>query len=600
MALSLEEVVQAVAQRGGGWNPRVTTNSLHSAEQARARTGVIFPPGYREAIAKQEPPHERTAGVAPTVFDWRDVGGASYVTPVRDQNPCGSCVAFGILAVLESMLRIEAQQPSLVVDLSETDLYNCFGKDHGAIPCPQGGWWPDDAWPGVQAGIVDEGCCPYDPSNQNCNKCSDASSRQTRAKTLFHVGNFDVATMKQHISTVGPLTACFDVYEDFYRFYGGGVYTYDAATSGDHVGGHCVAVVGYDETQNCWIAKNSWGTGWGEHGFFRIRMGDRTLGFDAAMWGCSGIESYLLGSSHLQVAGLVRGNVWHTIRDSDGSWQTAFGHVHGPNNDGQGDFTDVACAGAAGALHVVGLIQGNVWHTLRNADGSWQAAFGHVHGPNNDGVGDFNVIASAGVRDELHLVGLIKGNVWHTIRHRDGSWQAGFGHVHGPNNDGKGPFTQVSCAGVGDQLHVVGVVGGQPWHTIRYANASWQPWGAVDGPVRGRPGSFAFVGCAGTGMTLQVVGNYGGALWHTLRRGDGTWYPAWGSIAGVEHNNPGVFGSFGCAGLGNSLHVVGQVGGVPWHTMRNADGSWQPTFNAVPRVDGLPPLPVNIVKAGGT
>ena len=34
-----------------------------------------------------------------------------------------------------------------------------------------------------------------------------------------------------------------------------------------------MAIVGYDDNTGCWICKNSWGTGWGEQGFFRIAYG---------------------------------------------------------------------------------------------------------------------------------------------------------------------------------------------------------------------------------------------------------------------------------------------------------------------------------------
>jgi hypothetical protein len=35
-----------------------------------------------------------------------------------------------------------------------------------------------------------------------------------------------------------------------------------------------VTIVGYDDGQQCWICKNSWGPGWGESGFFRIGYGE--------------------------------------------------------------------------------------------------------------------------------------------------------------------------------------------------------------------------------------------------------------------------------------------------------------------------------------
>jgi hypothetical protein len=68
----------------------------------------------------------------------------------------------------------------------------------------------------------------------------------------------------------GPMLAAFDVYQDFFS-YKGGVYHH---TWGDSVGGHAVAIVGYDSAERYWIVKNSWGANWGENGYFRIGFGE--------------------------------------------------------------------------------------------------------------------------------------------------------------------------------------------------------------------------------------------------------------------------------------------------------------------------------------
>jgi len=53
--------------------------------------------------------------------------------------------------------------------------------------------------------------------------------------------------------------------------YTGGIYEYKY---GLFAGNHLVSIIGYDDTQGYWICKNSWGTSWGENGFFRIKYGE--------------------------------------------------------------------------------------------------------------------------------------------------------------------------------------------------------------------------------------------------------------------------------------------------------------------------------------
>lgn len=89
--------------------------------------------------------------------------------------------------------------------------------------------------------------------------------------------------MKNGISTKGPLVTCFTVYGDFYA-YTNGIYSH---VQGNVAGGHCVSVVGHNDTEQYWICKNSWGIGWDEIGFFRIVYGQ--CGIDAEMWAVDGI-----------------------------------------------------------------------------------------------------------------------------------------------------------------------------------------------------------------------------------------------------------------------------------------------------------------------
>ena len=80
--------------------------------------------------------------------------------------------------------------------------------------------------------------------------------------------------------TYGPLTLAFDVYQNFY--------SYNAAndiynvSSGSYLGGHAVKVVGWGNQNGMdyWLIANSWSTGWGNQGYFKIRMGVNLCGIE--------------------------------------------------------------------------------------------------------------------------------------------------------------------------------------------------------------------------------------------------------------------------------------------------------------------------------
>ena len=203
----------------------------------------------------------------PLRHDLRNVSGRNFVTPVKNQSRCGSCVAFGCVAVMETAALLNGADEGPNVDLSEAHLFYCHGRYEGRT-C-ETGWTPSRAFrycvtPGIVTGI----CYPYDLTHQQCdNVCPDW---RDRLWTIDGVqGLYGVRDMERWIVRRGALTACMDVYADF-RHYKSGIYEH---VSGERVGGHCVALVGYDGQNRCWIAKNSWGDQWGESGFFRIRYG---------------------------------------------------------------------------------------------------------------------------------------------------------------------------------------------------------------------------------------------------------------------------------------------------------------------------------------
>jgi C1A family cysteine protease len=214
----------------------------------------------------------------PKVVDWRDRKGRNNVTSVKDQKYCGSCVAFGTSATLESMVLIEH---NVSLDLSEAELLFCGGGSCG-------GWWPDNAIAYLRSrGISHESCFPYFDFNMACNTCAERDGEAVQAK-YFVILN-DINSRKQYIRNIGPVICVFDVYQDFYAYHTG-VYSH---VTGVLKGSHCVEVVGFDEDAGAWICKNSWGTGWGYGGFFLIAYGQCGIDSTYPFWGIGGTKWYI-------------------------------------------------------------------------------------------------------------------------------------------------------------------------------------------------------------------------------------------------------------------------------------------------------------------
>jgi hypothetical protein len=178
-------------------------------------------------------------------------------TPVRNQLQCGSCYSFGACAAYEGWkLRV-----GVTTDLSE-QWFMMKAKQIG--PSPNGGcngWWLDTSMNLLKNhGVANESDCPYKGVEQSC-----PNGTKVEHKIGGWASTTDANTIKNALHNNGPVYVGFAVYSDFMS-YSGGYYEYK---TGSLRGYHAVAIVGYD--QQGFKVKNSWGTGWGEKGYFRIK-----------------------------------------------------------------------------------------------------------------------------------------------------------------------------------------------------------------------------------------------------------------------------------------------------------------------------------------
>ena len=260
-ASELEEVRAAIKEKGAKWIAGETSVSKLPPEHRKLRLGLSKHEitGTERFVSVDPPP----LGLPPRL-DWTS-NPNNYVTPIRDQGNCGSCWAFATAGALESYLLIKNNQlnPEFI-NLAEQILVSCSR----AGSCSGG--YIDRASDFIRnTGLPEELCYPYTATNGNCRQ----ACKEWRLNTDWIDSWSFVATtpptveaIKNALYAYGPLVTTMDVYTDFF-YYGSGVYQY---SWGNLEGGHAILIIGYDDSSQSFIVKNSWSPGWGEGGFFKI------------------------------------------------------------------------------------------------------------------------------------------------------------------------------------------------------------------------------------------------------------------------------------------------------------------------------------------
>ena len=94
--------------------------------------------------------------------------------------------------------------------------------------------------------------------------------------------------IRRGIYSWGPMATGMKVYPDFYTF-DPKTTIYDWDGTGPQVGGHAIELVGWgsDSDKDYWIVKNSWGTSWGDGGYFRMVRGNNNCQIEANVLSCT-------------------------------------------------------------------------------------------------------------------------------------------------------------------------------------------------------------------------------------------------------------------------------------------------------------------------
>lgn len=192
-------------------------------------------------------------------------------SPVEDQLHLGSCVGQAIVGAFELM--INQLYPGKFIDLSRLFVYyNARLYEGGYYLNEDVGAYVRDGIKAVNKwGVCAERLWPYvveefasPPSIQSY---EDAKSRIIR--NYYRV--YSVEDMIDAMNKGYPVVISMNVYDSFYNLSYPGLDVLDMPSSyEDLIGGHAVALVGYDLDKKMLLARNSFGLDWGDRGYFWI------------------------------------------------------------------------------------------------------------------------------------------------------------------------------------------------------------------------------------------------------------------------------------------------------------------------------------------
>lgn len=202
-----------------------------------------------------------------TYYDLRNL---NLVTPAKNQGSCGCCWTFATIGSIESFWLKNGYG---TYDLSEQNIRTCNGFFVGAdAACTGGNPKKSNAYFVRGNGPVLESDDAY---NVDPNAICNSSITPTAYIGDFRIFPTDQAIVKQAVIDYGAIYTNM-YYDAAYYNSATKTYYYNGTNSTDHA----VLIVGWDDNKvtaggtGAWIIKNSWGTAWGENGYFYISYYD--------------------------------------------------------------------------------------------------------------------------------------------------------------------------------------------------------------------------------------------------------------------------------------------------------------------------------------
>lgn len=203
---------------------------------------------------------------APPEWDWRKKGA---VTEVKNQGMCGSCWAFSVTGNVEGQWFLNR---GTLLSLSEQELLDCDKMDKACL-----GGLPSSAYRAIKnlGGLETEADYSYQGHVQACNFSAQMAKVYINDSVELSRNENKLAAW---LAQKGPISVALNAFG--MQFYRHGIAHPLRPLCSPWFIDHAVLLVGYGNRSNVpyWAIKNSWGSDWGEEGYYYLYRGSGACG----------------------------------------------------------------------------------------------------------------------------------------------------------------------------------------------------------------------------------------------------------------------------------------------------------------------------------
>ena len=202
----------------------------------------------------------------PQKVDLRETG---LLSPIVDQGDIGACTAFSLV----SLLRYDRRKQKLDdYAISKLFVYYNEREAEGTTSIDNGAELRTGIKVLATLGYCAEDCWPYTKANLYVKPKTDCyiDASDNKAIEYFRLNNESIFELKNCLASGFPFVFGATIYRSFYEADTRRGIVHMPRSNDQMMGGHAMCCVGYDDSIEAFIIKNSWGVFVGDQGYYYI------------------------------------------------------------------------------------------------------------------------------------------------------------------------------------------------------------------------------------------------------------------------------------------------------------------------------------------